>query len=207
MTRLALVTRLLKPALFLLALLPLALLLVQGATGGLGANPVETVTRTTGDWALRLLLATLAVTPLRRLTGWGELIRLRRMLGLFSFFYASLHLATYVILDLGFNLAWVAEDVVKRPYITIGFGVFLLLLPLALTSNQWSIRRLGRRWKRLHRLVYPAAAGAVLHYLWLVKADPRTPLIYLGVLLLLLALRLPGRWLGMSSQSLRRPAG
>jgi len=195
MARATIITRGLKPLLFLLLLLPLGGLIWQGLAGGLGANPVEQITRSTGDWALRLLLLSLAVTPLRRLTGWPELLRLRRMIGLYCFFYASLHLATYVWLDLGFNLSWVLEDVLKRPYITVGFAVFLMLVPLAATSNQWSIRRLGRRWKRLHRLAYLCGIGGVVHYLWLVKADLREPLIYLGVLLLLFALRLPKGWL------------
>ena len=195
MTRATRIIRGLKPLLFLLFLLPLGGLVWQGVAGGLGANPVEQITRTTGDWTLRLLLLTLAVTPLRRLTGWSELLRLRRMIGLYSFFYAGLHLTTYVWLDQGFNLAWVLEDVLERPYITVGFAAFLMLLPLAITSNQWSIRRLGRRWKRLHRLVYPAAFAGVLHFLWLVKADLREPLIYLGVLSLLLILRFRKGWL------------
>ncbi|HEB96688.1 MAG TPA: sulfoxide reductase heme-binding subunit YedZ [Sedimenticola thiotaurini] len=207
MTRARFIVRVVKPAAFLLMLLPAVLLLARGIGGELGANPVETITRSTGDWTLRLLLLTLAVTPLRRLTGWGELLRLRRMIGLFSFFYACLHLATYVVLDLGFNLSWVAEDVVKRPYITLGFSVFLLLLPLALTSTNRAIRRLGRRWKRLHRLVYLCAIGGVIHFLWLVKADLRTPLIYLAVLLLLFALRIPGRWFRLPPLSARRPVG
>ncbi|HHH39558.1 MAG TPA: sulfoxide reductase heme-binding subunit YedZ [Sedimenticola sp.] len=184
--------RFIKPALFLACLAPFVWLVWRAAAGGLGANPIEAVTRFTGDWALRLLLLTLAVTPLRRITGWHALIRQRRMLGLFSFFYASLHFLTYALLDQGLSLAAIGEDILKRPYITLGFLVFLMLVPLAATSSNAMIKRLGgRRWRRLHRLVYLCGIGGVLHYLWLVKADVREPLIYLGVLLLLFALRLP----------------
>jgi len=198
MTRAQGFTRVLKPLLFLAALLPLAGL----ALGDLGANPVERLSHVTGDWALRLLLATLAMTPLRRLTGWGEWLRLRRMLGLFAFFYASLHLAVYVGLDLGFAWGAVVDDIVKRPYITLGFATYLILIPLAATSTQGMMRRLGKRWKRLHRLVYVSAFGGVLHYVWLVKSDLREPLIYLLVLLVLLLLRW---WPGRSRR--RNPAG
>ncbi len=185
-----------RPVLFLACLLPLAALVWAGFRGALGANPVETITHDTGQWALRLLLATLAVTPVRRLTGWAPVVRLRRMLGLFAFFYAALHLATYLWLDQFFAWGAIAEDVLKRPYITVGFAAFLLLVPLAATSTQAMVRRLGgRRWRLLHRLVYPAAALAVLHLLWLVKADLREPLVYAAILALLLAarVRLPGR--------------
>jgi methionine sulfoxide reductase heme-binding subunit len=161
-------------------------------TGGLGAEPVERITHRTGWWALTLLLVTLALTPARRATGWNRLIQARRMLGLFAFFYATLHVLTYFGLDLFFDLAFLAEDVLQRPYITVGFTAWLLLLPLAVTSTKGWIRRLGgKRWQRLHRLAYPAAALAVLHFLWLVKADTREPLLFGAVLLALLALRLP----------------
>ena len=151
------------------------------------------LTHTTGDWGLRLLLLTLAVTPLRRLTGWGWLLRFRRMLGLFAFFYLSLHLVTYLWLDQFFDWAAILEDVAKRPYITAGFAAFLLLVPLALTSTRGMVRRLGWRWQTLHRLIYPAAALGVLHFFWLTKADLREPLVYASVLALLLALRWPWR--------------
>ncbi|MCU0834275.1 MAG: sulfoxide reductase heme-binding subunit YedZ [Chromatiaceae bacterium] len=179
--------------LFLLCLLPLAALVGVGITGAIGPNPVEVATHTTGEWGLRLLLVTLAVTPLRRLTGWAWLLRFRRMLGLFAFFYLSLHLATYLALDQFFDWAAIAEDVRKRPYITAGFTAFVLLVPLAATSTRGMVRRLGRRWQNLHRLIYPAAALGVLHFLWLTKADLREPMIYAGILVLLLALRWPGR--------------
>ena len=165
-----LVGRVLKPALFALCLLPLAGLLWGAFGGDLGANPVETITHTTGDWALRLLLVTLAVTPLRKLTGWHLLMRLRRMLGLFSFFYALLHFSTYAILDASLDPAYIAEDVLKRPYITVGFTAFVLLIPLAVTSTNAMVRRLGgRTWRLLHRAVYVIGGLSVLHFLWLLR--------------------------------------
>ncbi|MFO7541945.1 MAG: protein-methionine-sulfoxide reductase heme-binding subunit MsrQ [Thiobacillus sp.] len=176
---------------FGLCLLPLVRLLVLGIGGGLGANPIEFVTRSTGTWTLVGLLVTLSVTPLRRLTGRAELIRFRRMLGLFTFFYAGLHFATYVWLDQFFDPAAIARDIVKRPFITVGFTAFVLLTPLAATSTHTMMRRLGRRWQQLHRLVYLIALLGVIHFLWLVKKDLTEPLIYGGVLALLLALRLP----------------
>ena len=179
-----------KLLVFVLSLLPAAGLAAGLFTGGLGANPVEALTHSTGEWALRFLLLTLAVTPLRRLTGYGSLIRLRRMLGLFAFFYAVLHLSTYVALDQFFDAAAIVKDVVKRPYITAGFLGFVLMAPLAATSTAGMIRRLGgRRWQQLHRLVYPCAIAAVVHFLWLVKADLTEPLLYAGVLTALLGYR------------------
>jgi sulfoxide reductase heme-binding subunit YedZ len=158
--------------------------------GTLGANPLEAVTHGTGDWALRFLLLTVAVTPLRTLTGWNPLVRFRRMLGLFAFFYASLHLLTYVWFDKFFDWREVLKDIPKRPFITAGVAVFLLLLPLALTSTTGMIRRLGgRRWQALHRLVYLAALGGVVHYWWLVKADVSAPRRYGLALAALLATR------------------
>jgi sulfoxide reductase heme-binding subunit YedZ len=172
-----------------LALLPLALL-VRGALGDtLGADPVAAITHATGDWALRLLLLGLALTPLRRIIGQPWPIRFRRLVGLYAFFYASLHLATYLVLDLGSYWSQILEDIVKRPYITVGFLAWLLLVPLALTSTRGWIRRLGRRWGQLHKLVYAVAALGVLHFVWLVKSDLREPLVYAGVLALLLGMR------------------
>ena len=183
---------LVKSGVFAAALVPLAALVFNGATGGLGANPVEAITHTTGEWTLRLLLATLALTPLRHLTGRAWLIRLRRMVGLFAFFYLVLHFATYAVLDASLDLAYVIEDVADRLYITVGFAAFVMLVPLAATSTNAMVRRLGPlRWRRLHRLVYAAGVCGVLHYLWLVKADLREPLIYAGILTALLAARLP----------------
>lgn len=172
------------------ALSPLALLAWEAFGGGLGAEPIEKVTHRTGLSALVLLLCSLAVTPLRRLTGWNRAVRFRRLVGLFAFFYAGLHFLVYLF-DQEFVPAYIVEDVVEHPYVTAGFTAFLLLVPLALTSTQASIRRLGRRWQKLHRLVYAAAALAVLHFLWLVKKDLTEPLIYAAVLALLLVLRLP----------------
>ena len=181
-----------KTGLFAAALAPFTALVVSGFTDGLGANPVEAITHTTGEWALRLLLATLAITPLRHLTGWVWLTRLRRMVGLFAFFYLVLHFTTYAVLDASLDLAYVVEDVADRLYITAGFAAFVMLVPLAATSTNAMVRRLGPlRWRRLHRLVYAAGIGGVLHYLWLVKADLREPLVYAGILAVLLAARLP----------------
>ena len=176
-------------ALVALALAPLAALAARAAAGDLGANPVETITHETGGWALRMLLATLAITPLRRVSGWSFLAPWRRSLGLLSFGYATLHFATFLALDLGFDLAALGEEVAERPYVTLGFTAFALLAPLALTSTRGWQRRLGRRWLVLHRAVYAAAGLAVLHFLWLVKADPAEPLVYAAVLALLLAAR------------------
>ena len=181
-----------KIGVFAAALVPLATLVFAGLTGGLGANPVEYVTHATGEWTLRLLLATLAITPLRRLTGWTWLARLRRMVGLFAFFYLALHFSTYVVLDASLDLAYIAADVADRLYITAGLAALVMLVPLAATSTNAMVRRLGpMRWRRLHRLVYAAGVCGVLHYLWLVKADLRGPLVYAGILAALLAMRLP----------------
>ncbi|PLX63223.1 sulfite oxidase heme-binding subunit YedZ [Sedimenticola selenatireducens] len=194
MTRVQIITRLLKPALFFLLLLPLALLVQRGFADTLGANPVETITHQTGLWALRLLLLTLALTPLCRVTGINDFVRLRRMTGLYSFLYALLHFTTYAVLDHGLDIGAIFADVVKRPYVTLGFSAFLLLIPLAATSHNRIIRLLGgRRWKRLHRLVYLCGLGGVLHYLWLVKADTLSPLLYLTLFLGLMLFRLPPR--------------
>ncbi len=173
-----------------LGLAPLALLAIAGARDGLGANPIEAITHETGDWALRLLLATLAVTPLRRATGWSQLAPLRRTLGLLCFTYACAHLSTWAVLDLGLDPGAIAEDLRERRFVMAGLAAFSCLVPLAATSTRGSIRRLGRRWIRLHRLVYVAAFAAVLHFLWLVKADLREPLAYAAVLAVLLAARL-----------------
>jgi sulfoxide reductase heme-binding subunit YedZ len=176
---------------FGICLLPLIRLIVLGGSGGLGANPIEFVTHSTGTWTLVGLMLTLSVTPLRRLTGRTDLIRYRRMLGLFTFFYACLHFITYIWLDQFFDLAAIAKDIVKRPFITIGFAAFVLLIPLAATSTHAMMRRLGRRWQQLHRLVYFVAMLGVIHYVWLVKKDLTQPLIYGAILALLLTMRLP----------------
>ena len=179
---------LVKPLLFAASLGPLAWLSLGAWQGSLGANPIETITRATGVWTLRFMLVTLAVTPARWLTGLNEVVRLRRMLGLFAFFYGSLHLLTYLWLDQFFDWAAIAKDVVKRPFITAGFSAYVLLVPLAITSTAGMIRRLGgRRWRRLHRLAYVTAALGVVHYWWLVKLDTRPPRNY-GILLAALLL-------------------
>ena len=179
-----------KAALFVLCLLPLAYYAVGATADTLGANPIEAVTRGLGTWALNLLLVTLAITPLRRLTGQAWLIRLRRSLGLFAFFYAVLHLGCYLWLDQFFDWHAIAKDILKRPFITVGMVAFALLVPLAATSNAFAIRRLGgRRWVALHRAVYAIGILAVLHYGWMVKADLRFPLVYAALLAGLLGIR------------------
>jgi sulfoxide reductase heme-binding subunit YedZ len=185
----------LKAVLFAACLVPAARLGWLAWRGGLGANPIEAVTRSTGWWTLALLAATLTVTPLRRLLGAPWLLRLRRMLGLFAFGYASLHFTTYLWLDQFFDLAEIARDVVKRPFITVGFAAFVLLLPLAATSTNAMVRRLGaRRWQRLHRAVYLIAVLGVLHFWWLVKKDVTEPRLFALVMGALLAARLWWLW-------------
>ncbi len=178
-----------KPLIFITCLLPLAVGIWDGFSDQLGANPIEEITHRTGDWTLRLLLVTLAATPARRLFGWGWPLRVRRMLGLFTFFYACLHLLTYLVLDQFFAWDEILKDIIKRPYITIGFSAFVLLVPLAVTSTNAMMRRLGKRWGQLHQLVYVIAVLGVLHYLWLVKADYLLPLIHAAILLALLLVR------------------
>jgi sulfoxide reductase heme-binding subunit YedZ len=185
-----LVRRLLKPLVFLLAAAPLAWGLWDLANGRLGANPVESLTHRSGDWALRMLLLTLAITPLRRIPGWGRLLPFRRMLGLYAFFYASVHLAVWIWLDQRFHWYAMLEDVTNRPYIALGLCAWLLMLPLAITSTRGMMRRLQGYWRLLHRAAYAVGVLAVLHYLWLVKADYLAPAVYAAILVLLLALRL-----------------
>ncbi|MFN2337871.1 MAG: sulfite oxidase heme-binding subunit YedZ, partial [Gammaproteobacteria bacterium] len=170
----------LKPVLFAACLLPLAQWLWLGWQQQLGANPIEYITHGTGDWTLRLLLLTLLMTPLKRGFGWGWPLRVRRMLGLFAFFYATLHLSTYLWLDQFFDWGEIGRDILERPFITLGMTGYVLLLPLALTSTQAMMKRLGRNWKKLHRLVYVVATLGVLHFWWLVKADVREPLLYVA---------------------------
>lgn len=183
-----------------LALLPLALLVRGVVLDSLGADPVAEITHATGTWALRLILLGLALTPLRRLTGQAWPIRFRRLVGLYAFFYACLHLATWLVLDLGGFWTQVFDDLVKRPYIMLGFAAWLCLLPLAITSTHGWMRRLGRRWGQLHKLVYGAGVLAVAHYIWLVKADLREPLVYAAILGVLLGLRGYWRWRGRKPQ-------
>jgi methionine sulfoxide reductase heme-binding subunit len=176
-----------KPVIFLACLTPLARLVWRALHANLGANPIEAITHATGDWTLIFLLLTLSITPLRKLTRQYWLINLRRMLGLFAFFYGTLHLTTYVWLDKFFDVHEMLADIAKRRFITAGMTAFTLMIPLALTSTKWSIRKLGgKRWQALHRLIYFSAAAGVIHYIWLVKADVKKPVEYaciLGVLL------------------------
>jgi sulfoxide reductase heme-binding subunit YedZ len=185
-----------KALVFLLALLPLVKLSVAAYSDDLGANPIEKITHVTGFWALSFLLITLTVTPLRRLSGCLWLMRLRRMLGLFGFFYAVLHFSTYLVLDQFFDWGAIGKDIVKRPYITIGFGAFVMLIPLAASSSDAMIRRLGgKHWRALHSLTYPCAIAGVVHFWWLVKKDLTRPIIFAALLALLLGMRLAYRFL------------
>src|SRR6266542_483056 len=184
----------LKPSAFLVCLVPLGQLAYRAYNADLGANPIDTITRFTGSWALIFLLASLAVTPLRRITGWNELIKFRRMLGLYAFSYALLHFSTFVGLDHLFDLNRIAKDIVKRPYVTAGFTAFAMMIPLALTSSARMIRRLGKRWQQLHRIVYLAAIAGVIHFYWLVKSDITRPAQYGAVLAVLLGYRLVVKW-------------
>jgi sulfoxide reductase heme-binding subunit YedZ len=205
-----------KPVVFLLCLLPAVWLLVAVAdlTGlaqlpaaSLGANPIEKIQDTLGIWGLRLLLTTLAITPLRELLGWPRLLAFRRMLGLFAFFYISMHFLFYLFVDQSLDWRVLVEDVAKRPFITAGFTALLLLIPLAVTSTKRAMRSLGRRWQRLHRLIYPAAILGCTHFYWQVKADIREPLVYFLVLAVLLGWRLHRRWLarhGRAEQDARK---
>jgi len=180
-----------KPLVFVLSLTPLAVLAVRLFLNALGANPIEAITNQTGLWTLRFLLLALIATPLKRATGWGWPIRLRRMLGLFSFFYVTLHLSSYVWLDQFFDWGEIGRDIMKRPFITVGMLAFTLLVPLAATSTNAMVRRLGRSWKKLHRLAYLIPALGVVHFWWLVKADTREPFVYACLLAVLLLLRTP----------------
>src|SRR5689334_15261949 len=184
-----------KAFLFLLCLAPLAWLLTAAATDNLSANPVKDITEETGVWTLRFLLITLCITPIRKLTSWNEIIKYRRMLGLFAFFYGFLHFITYAWLDQFFSLADIVQDVYKRPFITAGFTGFVVMIPLAITSTKKWIGRLGgKQWQLLHRFVYLSTAAGVVHYFWAVKLNITRPAAYLMLLLLLLAYRLTRAW-------------
>jgi sulfoxide reductase heme-binding subunit YedZ len=183
----------------MLALSPAAWLIYRALQDQLGADPIAALTHGTGDWTLRLLLLSLAMTPLRLIFKQSWPIRFRRLIGLYAFFYACLHFAVYLFLDLGSYWSQIGADIVKRPFITVGFTAWLLLLPLAITSNQWMMRKLKRNWQKLHKLVYAIGILGVLHYWWLVKSDVREPLLHAGILALLFAIRLKPRlhsWLG-----------
>ncbi len=191
-----------KPAVVLASLAPLAFIVRDWFDGSLGADPIETIQHRTGEWTLRFLALTLAITLARRFFGWNGLISYRRMLGLFAFFYASVHLVNYMVFDWSLDFGEIAADVVEHPYITIGMASFLLLLPLAVTSTKGWIRRLGgRRWRQLLRLVYAAAAGGTIHFLWAVKTDITRPLVYVAIFGVLLGARL---WVALAAR--RRPA-
>ena len=190
-----------KVLVFVACLTPFAWLVTRALTGRLGINPVEDLELTTGIWALRFLVFTLLVTPVRRLTGWNRLIQYRRMLGLFTFFYAFLHVSLYVGVDQFFAFGFIVKDVVKRPFITMGFIAFVLMVPLALTSTKGWIRRLGRRWQVLHRLIYISAVCAAIHYLWKVKVMIGSPVYYAAAIGVLLAFRL--FWQLRSAKSLK----
>jgi sulfoxide reductase heme-binding subunit YedZ len=184
----------LKNAVFFLSLMPLINLAAGALLDGLGANPIERITRSTGYWTLAFLMITLAITPLRRLLGWNWPMRMRRMIALFAFFYGTLHFLTYLVLDQFFDFSAILADIVKRPYITVGFPSYVLMIPLALTSTDRMIRRLGgKRWRLLHRLVYLIAVGGVVHYWWLVKKDVSDPLMFAVILGLLFGARLFSR--------------
>jgi sulfoxide reductase heme-binding subunit YedZ len=186
--------KLLKPALFLACLWPLGWLIYNMFFGDLGANPVETITNTTGIWTLRFLAITIAITPIRWLTKWNPIITFRRMIGLFAFFYGTVHFLIYFVLDRSLMFDGLWEDIVERPYITVGFTAFVLMIPLALTSTQASIRRLGgKRWNLLHKLVYVSAALGVVHYWWKVKLDVTDPMVYAAIVAALLGVRVV-RW-------------
>ncbi len=179
-----------KPTVFILCALPFLILIGDAAFDALGANPIEAITHRTGDWALRFLLITLAVTPLRKFSGWRWPGPLRRMLGLYAFFYAAMHFSTWLVLDQFFDLSAIIEDIIKRPYITVGMTALTLLIPLAITSTNKMVKRLGgQRWKKLHKLVYVIALLGVLHFIWLVKADLVEPGIYALLLIVLLGMR------------------
>jgi methionine sulfoxide reductase heme-binding subunit len=202
-----------KVVLFLVCLVPFASLVWRALHANLGANPVEFVQHATGDWTLRFLIFTLSITPLRRLLSIPELIRFRRMLGLFAFFYVCLHFLTYIGPDQSFDLGGMWKDVQKRRFITVGFTAFVLLIPLAITSTAGWIRRLGgRRWQSLHRAIYVSAVCGVIHYYWLVKSDVRKPLFYAAIVTVLLAWRIGawflrrGRQVSASATSPRVPA-
>ena len=183
-------TKHLKPLVFLACLIPLGRLAWKAYNSALGANPIQVITWSTGTWTLAFLMVTLSITPVRRLTKQYWLIQYRRMLGLFVFFYGCLHFTTYIWLDQFFDLHSIGKDIYKRPFITVGFTAFVLMIPLALTSTKASIRRLGKRWVTLHRLIYATAILGVIHYIWLVKKDVRVPIIYAVILSMLLLYRI-----------------
>lgn len=181
--------KLVKPVVFALASMPASWLVFRFLTDRLSVNPIEDITLTTGIWALRFLVITIAITPLRRITGWNRIIQYRRMMGLFTFFYATLHVLTWIVLDLFFAWDLILKDIAKRPFITMGMIAFVGMIPLALTSTKGWIRRLGRNWQVLHRLVYVSATAAAIHYLWKVKVMIGSPVYYATIIAVLLLFR------------------
>jgi sulfoxide reductase heme-binding subunit YedZ len=201
--------RITKILVFVAALIPLGRLVWKALHDGLGANPIEVITHSTGDWTLILILTTLLITPLRRITKQYWLVGVRRMIGLFAFFYAFLHFLTYIWLDKFFDVHEMLHDIAKRKFITVGFTAFVLLIPLAITSTQGWVRRLGKNWQRLHKLIYVTAVLGVIHYYWLVKADVRKPLEYAAVLAVLMAYRVGLKFAGKhkGGEAAMAPAG
>ncbi len=198
-TRAAIITRVVKPVLYVAAVLPFAWLVFALLTGLVMGDEVKFMQHVTGDTALTCLMLTLSVTPLRRLTGWNELIKVRRLIGLTAFWYACIHLSTYLVFDQSLSIDEILKDIAKHPWVLVGFTAFLCLVPLAVTSTTGWVRRLGgKRWRRLHRLVYVAASAGVLHYFWLVKKDIQAPLTYGVILLVLLGSRV---WLARRATS------
>src|SRR5918998_512382 len=201
MTRSAIITRVVKPVLYVVAVLPFAWLVFALVNGLVMGDEVKFMQHVTGDTALTCLMLSLTITPLRRLTGWNELIKVRRLIGLTAFWYACLHLSTYLIFDQSLSIDEIAKDIAKHPWVLVGFTAFLCLVPLAITSTTGWVRRLGgKRWQRLHRLVYVAAVAGVLHYFWLVKKDARAPLVYGAVLLVLFGARI---WMARERRNTR----
>ena len=195
-----------KPIVFVIALVPLAVLVFQVFTGRTSANPAEDIMLTTGIWAFRFLLATLAITPVRRITGWNRLIQYRRMLGLFAFFYATMHLLSYIAFDRFFAFGEILGDIAKRPFITAGMVAFAAMVPLAVTSTKGWIRRLGRRWQQLHRLVYVSAMAAALHFVWKVKVPIGEPVYYAAIVAALLIFRILWRVRATSRLRVSQPS-
>ncbi len=189
-----------KSVVFLVCLVPLGLIVLDGFQNNLTADPIEEILHRTGIWTLRVLLITLAMTPLKIMTGSATFIRIRRMLGLYTFFYASLHLLVYAWLDLGLDFGHLWEDIIDRPYITVGMLAWFLMLPMAITSNRAMIRKLGKYWKRLHQTIYLVIGLGCLHFLWLVKSDITEPLIYTGIGLSLLLFRVAHHYHGQRNR-------
>jgi sulfoxide reductase heme-binding subunit YedZ len=178
-----------KNIIIAISLIPLSVIVWDALNGQLGSKPIEAISQRTGNWSLLFLLMTLSITPLKKLFAWSHLVRYRKLLGLTAFFYASLHISTYLVLDHAFNLSEILSDIAKRPYIALGLLAFLLTIPLAITSTSAMKKRLGKQWKTLHQLIYPVGLLGIVHYLWLVKKDFTQPLLYASLFLFLMAVR------------------